>query len=175
MERNKCHDDNFTECYRKYSEKVLRYIKKIVKDYDVAEELTHETFVKLYVNADVIEPSTERTKNYIFKIARYTAIDECKRQSREEVKRRQACFEDVLLDDKFFDNIENIFIEGEVVSTLNDAIESLNEDEKSMYIKRVVYGKSRVSVAREGKISTYRVKKIENDVQRILLNLLRLE
>ena len=168
-------DKAFTECYKKYYIGVLRYIKKMVKDHDISEELTHDVFLKFYSNADVIEPEEERTRNYLFKIARYTAIDEWKRLKVEDTKYRKVCFDEVLLDDKFYENIEDVVVAGEIISTISDAVNLMDEGKKSIYLDRIVYGKSRVMVAREENVSAYRIKKIEKKIQETLIRLIKPE
>jgi len=63
------------ECwYDNHSDAILKFILMLVKDYQQAEDLTHETFVKAYLHYDSFhQQSSEKT--WLFRIAHNLTID----------------------------------------------------------------------------------------------------
>lgn len=60
--------------YDLHSKSVLSFILLIVKDYQLAEDLTHDTFVKAYLNYDTFKHHSS-AKTWLFSIAHNLSID----------------------------------------------------------------------------------------------------
>lgn len=68
-----------TEWYDRYSDSVFGYIYVMVRDYQLAEDLTQETFLKAYEKHHLFNNQAE-PKTWLFSIARNQTIDYIRRQ-----------------------------------------------------------------------------------------------
>lgn len=68
-----------TEWYDRYSDSVFSYIFVMVRDYQLAEDLTQETFIKAYKKHHSFEKRAE-PKTWLFRIARNITIDYIRKQ-----------------------------------------------------------------------------------------------
>lgn len=67
-------NDEIAEWYDKHSESILSFILVMVKDYQQAEDLTHETFVKAYMYYDSFKQHSSE-KTWLFRIAHNLTVD----------------------------------------------------------------------------------------------------
>lgn len=68
--------DNFVILYNKYRELIQKVCYNILKDNQLAEDATHETFIKLINNMDKVKDiESNETKRYLITIAKNSAID----------------------------------------------------------------------------------------------------
>jgi RNA polymerase sigma-70 factor, ECF subfamily len=67
------------EWYQLYSAAIFKYICMMTRDYQQAEDLTHETFLRAYNNYDSFERKAE-TKTWLFRIAHNVTIDFLRRR-----------------------------------------------------------------------------------------------
>lgn len=66
--------DEITEWYNEYSEAIFRFILMMTHDYQQAEDLTHETFIKAYRFHDSFQRNSS-PKTWLYKIAHNVTID----------------------------------------------------------------------------------------------------
>jgi RNA polymerase sigma-70 factor (ECF subfamily) len=68
--------DNFVIIYNKYRKLIQKVCYNILKDNQLAEDATHDTFIKLINNMDKVkEIESHETKRYLITIAKNCAID----------------------------------------------------------------------------------------------------
>lgn len=72
----------FMQLYDRFASKVYGLALYITKNPSVAEEVSQETFVKLWTSADTFRPARGRFSTWLLTIARRTAIDRIRKQSR---------------------------------------------------------------------------------------------
>ncbi|MEO0300196.1 MAG: RNA polymerase sigma factor, partial [candidate division WOR-3 bacterium] len=73
-------DKKFNEIYSKMKEKLLRYVKSIVYDRDISEDIVQETFIKFYENMDNVKhPSA-----FLYKVAKNKSIDYLRKKKKEK-------------------------------------------------------------------------------------------
>ena len=76
-------DDNIkqevTEWYDRYSDSIFSYIYVMVRDYQQAEDLTQDTFLKAYKKHHLFEKRAE-PKTWLFSVARNITIDYMRKQ-----------------------------------------------------------------------------------------------
>ncbi|MDH2363431.1 RNA polymerase sigma factor [Priestia megaterium] len=65
--------------YDDHSDAILKFILILVKDYQQAEDLTHETFVKAYLSYDSFQQNSSG-KTWLFRIAHNLTIDYFRKQ-----------------------------------------------------------------------------------------------
>ncbi|ADU30629.1 RNA polymerase sigma factor [Evansella cellulosilytica] len=60
--------------YEQYSDSVFKYICMMTRDYEQAEDLMHETFIKAFKSIDTFE-GRSKVRTYLFRIAHNVTID----------------------------------------------------------------------------------------------------
>ena len=125
-----------SEVYRKNSTKVARFIKRYVCDADLAEELRQDVFAKLWERGICPDPDGPGTLTFLFTVAKHSAIDHLRRKKLERRKLRCMNLDDVMLDRRFYEDVENSFIRGEVISTMCDVINSFPEEKRRVFIEK---------------------------------------
>ncbi len=160
---------SFALCYRKYYAQVLRIVFRIVNNHDICEEIVQEAFIKVLRRAECLDETDEkRQRGFILKVARNCAIDYLRRSSLEEARLREKYFEEAVSDRKFFENVENAFISGEVVSTLRDTIDSFTELKRQVYKDVVFTNRKCADICAESSLSMYKIRKICREVNQAL-------
>ncbi|MBN1534305.1 MAG: sigma-70 family RNA polymerase sigma factor [Spirochaetes bacterium] len=148
-------------CYERFSRNVVRFLNYIVRDLDIAEELMHDTFLKVYEKGYPLDGNSSRSLNLLLTVARNRALDFLKRRRIESVKLREKQFQEVALDDSFYGDLERCYIRGEVLSTLQDVIASFPEALRGALRDRLYEGKRLCHVSAERGVSPYCIKKAE--------------
>ncbi|GGA60542.1 RNA polymerase sigma factor [Ornithinibacillus halotolerans] len=77
---------DIAEWYQQYGETILKYILMMVRDYQHAEDLTQETFVKAYKNKHSFKGESQ-PRTWLFSIAHNTTIDFLRKQKPIELIR----------------------------------------------------------------------------------------
>jgi RNA polymerase sigma factor (sigma-70 family) len=161
-------DKEFSENYRRYAAPVVRFIKKMVYDRDISEELCQDVFLRVYEKRISLDPESPRTLNFFFTAARNIAIDYVRRKRSEDDKLQALGVEEAVMDRQFYEDIENICLRGEVISTLSDVIRGFPENKRALIAATCLGGRSAASVARENGLSSYCVRKIGEEACRAI-------
>jgi RNA polymerase sigma-70 factor (ECF subfamily) len=74
----------FEELLRRHFRGVLNFVYHFVGRRDIAEELTHEVFIKVYRSAGGYEPRA-RFRTWLFTIAKNLSLNELRRRSHDEL------------------------------------------------------------------------------------------
>jgi len=104
--------NTITHWYDYYSDSIFHYILMIVHDYQQAEDLTHDTFLKAYKNYSSFEERA-KPKTWLFSIAHNLTIDYMRKQKPVRI-------------------FKDIFTKKDANPTPEDAIE-LRESSKELY------------------------------------------
>ena len=84
LQRLKEHDlDGLREIYELTSRGVFTFVLPIVGDYQLAEDIMQETYIKVTERIDGYSPDTNG-RNWILTIAKNTALDELRKRKHEE-------------------------------------------------------------------------------------------
>lgn len=75
IELCKSDKSNFKQIYNKYSDIIYNFCLLLTKNENDAEEITQETFIKLYLAIKKFNPKKGKLKSYIFKIAQNAYIN----------------------------------------------------------------------------------------------------
>jgi len=162
-------EKDFITCYELYSKRIKKYLKLFIYNDAIAEDLMQETFIKLYEIDKDISPQLDGVKNLIYRIARNKAIDYMRRKKRELKKLKEVQYDEINLSNKFYNDIENIYFNEEMISTIKDTINSFPEIEKNIFFDKIVFDKKTTVVSRENSISCYKVDKIENKIRKRII------
>lgn len=126
LDRAKNGDENaFTELFHQYYETMLRYMTKFVKNQIDAEDLAMITFEKVFSNLDKYVP-TFGFGTWLSKVGKNTALDFLKQK-----KIRPNNFVDVFdisLNMSHTNTPEEVYMNKELCSTINDAIGKLRDN-----------------------------------------------
>lgn len=160
------YDENFIINYRKYFRPVTRFIKKMVFDRDISEELCQDVFLRVYERYIRLDPDSSTTLNFLFTIAKHAAIDYLRRKNVEEEKIKNMNLEEAILDRQFYEDIDNAWLRGEIISTLSDIIDSFPEKKRDLLIALNFGNMTGAFVARNSGLTVYHMRKIEGEFHR---------
>lgn len=166
MESNLDYNEQFTRIYMRYSGAVNRFLNRIVYNRDISEELAQDVFMKVFEKCINLDPDSPRTLNYLFTAAKNRAIDYLRRKRLEDERLQSRHFEEVVMDRQFYEDIENSYMKGEIISTMSDAIRSFPVKMRELFIERNFGNRTGASMARDSGISVYRMRKMQNQVSR---------
>ncbi len=156
-------DEMFEEVYRANYSFIVKYLCLIVNDFNIAEDLTHDLFLKIFKSRNAVITGGQ-SRNYLKMAAKNIAVDYLRKQVREDAKTRKIISEIKEYDEAFYQSLENSIIDGEVISTVQDVLENFSESSRMIFISRVFEKKTRKQVSRERCLSSYCIKRIEIEI-----------
>ncbi|GIN70952.1 ECF RNA polymerase sigma factor SigX [Bacillus sp. J14TS2] len=126
-----CKKEEISEWYDQHSKSVLSFILLIVKDYQLAEDLTHDTFVKAYLYYDSFKHHSSE-KTWLFSIAHNLTVDFFRKQKSV-----------MFLKGVFHSQKDNLPLPEEVVQIKEDSYELYKalEQLKDTYSKVIILRK----------------------------------
>lgn len=132
-------DEFKTEIYEKFQPKVLSYINGKVNNYTLAEDLCSDVFLKIYEKIDTFDDSKASVSTWIFTITRNTLTDyyRTRKISGGEIP-------EYLSDDT---SLEDDVCNEEMLDTLADALEKLDERERDIVVLHYYSGKTLKEIA----------------------------
>lgn len=71
--------EEITNWYHLYSDSIFKYILTMINDYQQAEDLTHDTFIKAYKNHHTFQKKS-KPKTWLFSIAHNNTVDYIRKQ-----------------------------------------------------------------------------------------------
>jgi RNA polymerase sigma-70 factor, ECF subfamily len=71
--------EEITNWYHLYSDSIFKYILMMINDYQQAEDLTHDTFIKAYKNRHIFQKKS-KPRTWLFSIAHNNAINHIRKQ-----------------------------------------------------------------------------------------------
>jgi len=122
------------ELYKEYSKLVFYYLNDLCRDYDVAEELTQETFYKAIKGIKKFN-NEYKVSTWLCKIAKNTWIDYLRKEKKQKI---------VSIDDE--NSIEKIIFEKSFENSIDDKseiislykyIHELEEDTREVFYLRL--------------------------------------
>lgn len=166
------HDINFnrvfTQCYATFAGQLESYLLRIVRDKDTAQELVHDVFLRIYERRIALDVEMETTRFYLYKIAKNMAFDLLRKKMRQDTCFDDIVLQEVCLNDQFYRDVESVYIEGEVISTLRDTIRELPERSREVITLRGIEEMNLTEVVRETRLSKYHVARIEKEAMSVL-------
>ncbi len=121
--------NDYNNAVEAFSDGVYRFILKNIKDTEKAKDIVQETFTKLWVNKDNVNP--QKVKSYLFTAAYHTMIDTLRRDKRET--RFDGVNESQYGHTKQYSDLAEV---------LNRALQTLNEVQRSVIMLRDYEGYS---------------------------------
>jgi RNA polymerase sigma factor (sigma-70 family) len=158
--------------YEKYSQPVIRFLYCLIKDMQLSEDILHDTFVKILEKKIIISEDSKTTLSFLCKISKNRAIDQLKRIKSENEKYSVVAFREFDLNRHTRLDLEDIMIEGELISTLHDTIDTFSDEERTIFLENMLSDKTASRIGDEFNRSEYQVrkilKKINQDIKRNL-------
>lgn len=147
----------FRELLDMYSENLIFFINRYVRNVAVAQEISEDVFVELLIHKRRYNFKTP-LKTYVFTIARNKAIDYVRRCARHP-----ECAYEYIENESDRKNLEDEFLKKERERELHKAIDTLNDDYKT--VLHLIYFED-MSYEQAGKVMKKNRKQIENLVYR---------
>ena len=158
---------SFRDIYADNKDQIFRFLHTFIRNEAVSEELTQDVFLKIFKKMDTECICIPDVRNYLFSVARSTALDYIRKERAREKHFRKAVIE-AGLDDIFSSSLEDYYIEGEIMSNLREAINSFPENERKIFIETQIERRGKKRVIKEHNVTLYRINKIREKVsQRI--------
>ena len=123
------HVPDFNTIYKKYYNKTYVWVlHKTFKNVELAQEITQDTFIKVYENLNTFDPNKAQLHSWIITIANRLIIDNSRTKA---YKNNQRTYNDI--DDTFSDSQNNIL----TISTYEDASDMLEGKELRKHIDNI--------------------------------------
>jgi len=148
-EKDTMYKKNFSLIYSRYSRYVSNRINRMILDREISEEISQDVFMKLFEKRTPLDPGSPTIKPFLTLIAKHRAIDYMKRKQREDRAMQNIAIESIECCGSFFSDLENSYIEGEVLSTLHDVLEELPAIERNIIVNRFFYKKTMTQISRD--------------------------
>lgn len=116
-------EEEKTKIYEDYSLKVRNFILSKVNDFNLAEDLTSDVFLKVYNNIDKYDPKKSSLSTWIFTIARNRLIDYYRTRKVESELPEDLTYE-----------IEEDICNEDNLQMLKEGIKSLSNKEKNLIL-----------------------------------------
>jgi len=158
-------EQNFTDCYAKYFNIIASFVQKIVFNWDTAQELAQEVFLKIYERKDILEINSGRTTRFLQAVARNKAYDYIKRNKMKEEKYREVKLAEVSLNRGFYGDVADNYLEARIVSTMHETINSFDKEKRDIFLAKNIKREKLVNVARKSKKSAYKIRQIEDQIK----------
>lgn len=143
----------FEELFNRYYKKLKHFTSQITKSDYLAEEITQEVFVNIWLNRDKINPALS-FNGYIYRVTRNLTINHLKKIARSEKTRKE-----------FWNNIEKAkndiseqVIHNEYSQCFEEAVSKLPKQKQLIFKLSREEGKSHHEIAKELGISKNTVK-----------------
>lgn len=160
-------DDNydryFSELYEKHFNRVVKYLLNVVHDFSVAEDLTHDLFFKFYEKRIMPGGDPRKIRNFILKSAKNSALDYIRSERRREERFSRHAAEMTMIDAAALSEIEEAYICGEIISTVDDVLLDFPERTRRIFLD-MVEGKKLIDVSDGMSMTRYMAKKDYEEV-----------
>jgi RNA polymerase sigma-70 factor (ECF subfamily) len=142
--------DAFEACYYKYHAPLYRFALKLLKSSMLAEEVVHDTFLKIWENRLRLD-ATQSLRSYLFTITRNDVLNLLARSAREA-----AIAQEILASfgDAVHNNTENEVVYNDYQRIVQQAIDQLPPQRRQVFTLCRLEGRSYEEVATLLNIST---------------------
>lgn len=149
--------------YREYHEKILNYIKFKVNNFDDAEDICSEVFIKVQKNLDKYKEEKASVARWIYVITGNTIIDYYRKHRMAEE-----------LDEELPDgsDLENEMLAKETLSALARALNELSEEERTVIVLHYYEGLKLTDIEKRTGMSYGQVKLRHNSALKLLKKLM---
>ncbi len=144
----------FSTIYCKYKPALVSFIKSLIKLDDVAEDLTQQVFLSVWLNRRDINPELSFS-SYLFTIAKNNTLNFIRKENNNRRYLKDRIWDEMLFGRSYTDEtIEH----DELLKTLKEAIDLLTDQKKKIFEMSRKQGLTHEQIAKELKISKNTVK-----------------
>ena len=113
-------EQQYNQCVNLYADNVYRFVVKNLRHEEDARDIVQSAFEKMWIHRDVVE--NDKSKSYLFTVAYNQMIDHIRKSKR------------ISLTDEFSDTSKGVSFQhnSNVQNTLHEALNRLNETQKSL-------------------------------------------
>ena len=157
--------------FERYADPIFGFIYRMVGRYDLAEELTQETFVRGYRKLQTLRLRPDaKLSTWLFSVAKNVARESLRAKSRES---RKVGLSDSLVEELSDDAAppDVLLLNQELNRVIQDALQSLDEDKRMVFTLRVIQQLSYKEIA---EITGFSVPKLKTDLFRARAEMRRL-
>ena len=154
------------DSYNMYSEQINKFLYKFIKCSFAREEVIQDVFLTICEKKLTLEPGSSKTRNFILTIAKNKALDFIRKDKINFLKTIDIPIDEVYVDKSFYENLDDNYIEGEIIFTLRDTINSFPIDENEIYKEMMYYDSSISQINRYTGKKRYTIEKIKKKVDR---------
>ena len=129
-------DSSFDVLLSRYQSKVFSYVMQLVKDYDLANDIFQEVFIKVVINLKKESYHHEgKLLSWILRIAHNQVIDHFRKSSKMPIAGRTSAnpdfdiFSVIKLEES---SVEDVMINEQILKEVRYLIEELPEDQKEV-------------------------------------------
>lgn len=143
--------------YEKYKFLLLKISKDILKDTNLAEDIVHQTFVKVIENMDKIDNiDSSKTRNFLAIICRNLSLNMYK-----NIKQKEFLYDDEIGIEEKHTNmpIEEIIISNSTVDLIIEEILKLPIIYRDVLLLEKIYGYDRIKIANILEVSIENINK----------------
>jgi RNA polymerase sigma-70 factor (ECF subfamily) len=129
----------FTDIFNTYQKPIYNYVLRMVRDNDIAEELTQEIFIKTYKNLSTFRGDS-KLSTWLYGIATNSCLDYFRTSDFKKDKKTDAIVLDILPEETGNEGIQKILsieedlIKSEMAECIRDYIEGLSGDYRTVII-----------------------------------------
>lgn len=143
----------FEELYAAYHQLLLDVAYRYLKSRTAAEDAVHETFVKLWVHREELDP-VQGVRNYLFKCLKFHVLNIIRNHKRSLVKQYEILYNTA----RNHRDPEASIIFNDYKKAIDTAIDKLSAQKKNIFKMRSVEGLSNEEVAQRLGLSINTVK-----------------
>jgi len=138
-------DIQFTDVFNTYQKPIYNYVLRMVRDNDLAEELTQEIFIKTYKNLQSFRGES-KLSTWIYGIASNSCLDYFRTSEYKKGRNTELLNEDILNEEPGGDDIlkilslEEDLIKSEMVQCIRDYVDSLPGEFRTVLILHDLQG-----------------------------------
>ena len=159
-------EKNFTACYLKYSQVITNFLHNLLTNAEAAKDLAQDVFLKIYERKQILDLNCARTKKFLYVIARHKAYDYLKREKTKLEKYHKIQSDKISKNQHFYKDSSKSYLEKEIISTIYETIESFSPEKQNIFLEKNIKEEKLKDVADKSKLSIYKVKQIEKEINR---------
>ncbi len=144
----------FSSIYCEFKPAVVNFIKSLIKLEDIAEDIAQQVFLSIWLNRKDLNPE-QSFSSYLFTIAKNNTLNYIRKENNGKRYLKDMIWDEIMIGKCFTDEtIEH----DELLKTINDAINSLTDQKKKIFVMSRKSGKTHEEIATELNISKNTVK-----------------
>ena len=152
----------FERIFERYGRAILRFLHDMVGDSETAEDLAQETFVRAYQHLHELR-QPDKLSTWLFGIARNVARESLRKRQRERPLMDIQEDAQVANPRLTVPSPERAALRDELNQTIRDALQSLDEDRRTVFSLRVFHEQSYEEIAA---ITGFSLSKLKSDLHR---------